>query len=135
MYKAKSLDKFLNDLEFLRRRSNPDYRISERNLAIASKFIDGVKSDELKTVLGTHFTLSFDQVPRPDDLRMKSRQYLLIKPRAQIVTAIMATTAEQTLARIPVGRDLMTTWLQGGHVRNVVRWTNMFPPVLLINKT
>ena len=69
-----SIDKFLDDLELLRRRSNPDERISERNLAIASKFMD---------MLATHFTLSLDQVPTPDDLRMKSREYLLIKPRAQ----------------------------------------------------
>ena len=34
-------------------------------------------------MLATHFTLSLDQVPTPDDLRMKSREYLLIKPRAQ----------------------------------------------------
>ena len=78
-----SIDKFLDDLELLRRRSNPDERISERNLAIASKFMDGVKSEELKTMLATHFTLSLDQVPTPDDLRMNSREYLLIKPRAQ----------------------------------------------------
>ena len=78
-----SIDKFLDDLELLRRRSNPDERISERNMAIASKFMDGVKSEELKTMLATHFTLSLDQVPTPDDLRMKSRKYLLIKPRAQ----------------------------------------------------
>ena len=78
-----SIDKFLDDLELLRRRSNPDERISERNLAIASKFMDGVKSEEFKTMLATHFTLSLDQVPTPDDLRMKSREYLLIKPKAQ----------------------------------------------------
>ena len=64
-------------------RSNPDERIWERNLAIASNFMDGVKSDELKTMLATHFTLSLDQVPTPHVLRMKSREYLLIKPRAQ----------------------------------------------------
>ena len=78
-----SIDKFLDDFELLRRSSNPDERISERNLAIASKFMDGVKSEELKTMLATHFTLSLEQVPTPDDLRMKSREYLLIKPRAQ----------------------------------------------------
>ena len=78
-----SIDKFLDDLELLRRRSNPDERISERNLAIASKFMDGVKSEELKTMLATHFTISLDQVPTPDDLRMKSREFLLIKTRAQ----------------------------------------------------
>ena len=72
---------FLDDLELLRRRSNPDKRIPERNLAIASKFMHRVKSDELKTMLATHFTFSADSVPTPDDLRMKSREYLLIKPR------------------------------------------------------
>ena len=46
-----SIDKILDDLELLRRRSNPDDRITERNLAIASKFMDGVKSEELKTML------------------------------------------------------------------------------------
>ena len=73
----------MDDLELLRRRSNPDERISERNLAVVSKFMDGVKSDELKTMPATHFTMSLEQVPTPDDLRMKSREYLLIKPRAQ----------------------------------------------------
>ena len=77
------IDKFLDDLELFRRRSNPDEKIPERNLAIASKFMDGVKSDELKTMFATHSTLSLDQVPTPDVLRMKSCEYLLIKPRAQ----------------------------------------------------
>ena len=45
--------------------------------------MDGVKSDELKTILATHFTLSADSVPTPDDLRLKSREYLLLKLRAQ----------------------------------------------------
>ena len=67
------IGKFLDDVELLRRRSNPGERISERNLAKASKFMDGVKSDELKTMLATHFTLSADSVPTPDDLRIKSR--------------------------------------------------------------
>ena len=78
-----SIDKFLDDLELLRKRSNPDEKISERNLAIASKFMDGVKSDELKTMFATLFTLSLDQVPTPDDLCMKSREYLIKKTRAQ----------------------------------------------------
>ena len=78
-----TIEKFLDDLELLRRRRNLDERISEQNLAIASKFIDGVKNDELKTMLATHFTLSFDQAAMPDDLCIKSREYLLINPRAR----------------------------------------------------
>ena len=34
-------------------------------------------------MLATHFTLSLDQVPTLDDFPLKSREYLLIKPRAQ----------------------------------------------------
>ena len=34
-------------------------------------------------MLATHSTPSLDHVPTPDDLRMKSREYLLIKPWAQ----------------------------------------------------
>ena len=60
----KSFDKFLDDLELLRRRISEE-RISERNLAIASKFMDGVKNDELKTMSATHFTLSATPCPRP----------------------------------------------------------------------
>ena len=63
-------------------RSNPDERITERNLAIASTNMDGVGSDERKTMLATHFTLSADCMPTPDDLRMKLCEYLLLKPRA-----------------------------------------------------
>ena len=70
-----SIDKFLDDLELLRRRIIPG--------AIALSFMDGVRSDELKTMLATHFTLSADSRHTPDDLRMKLREYLLIKPRAQ----------------------------------------------------
>ena len=79
-----SIDKFLDDLELLRRRSDPDERITERNLAIASKFMDGEKSDELKTMLATHFTLSADSVPTPDDMRIKILEYLLVKPPQQL---------------------------------------------------
>ena len=130
-----SIDKFLDDLELLRRRSNPDERISERNLAIASKFMDGVKSEELKTMLATHFALSLDQVPTPDDLRRKSREYLLIKPRAQNRYSNYGKYSRTNTARTPVGTNLATTWIRGGPVRIVARWTTMFQHVLLTNRT
>ena len=77
------IDKFLDDLNFLRRRSNPDERISENNLATASKFMDGVRKYELKPMLITHFTWSTDCVPVADDLCMKLNGNLLTKTRAQ----------------------------------------------------
>ena len=51
-----TIDKFLDDLEMLRRRSQPDETNSRMNLAIASEFIDGVKNDELRTLLARHYT-------------------------------------------------------------------------------
>ena len=42
-----TIDKFLDDLEMLRRRSQPDESNRRMNLAVASKFINGVKNDEL----------------------------------------------------------------------------------------
>ena len=60
-----SVDKFLDEPELLRRRSNPDERISERNLAIASKLMDGVKSDELKTMSQHTSPYRSTRCPRP----------------------------------------------------------------------
>ena len=63
-----SIDQFLGDLENLRRRSDLEESTNRRNFIIASKFIVGVKSDELRMMLATYYTLS------------KSRVYLLMKP-------------------------------------------------------
>ena len=49
-----SIDRFLDDLESLRRRSYPEESTKSRNFSIASKFIDGVKSDEMRTMLATY---------------------------------------------------------------------------------
>ena len=51
-----TIDKFLDDLEMLRRSSQPDESNRRMNLAVASKIIDGVKNDELRTMLATHYT-------------------------------------------------------------------------------
>ena len=45
--------RFLDDLESLRRRSDPEESTNRRNFSIASKFIDGVRSDDLRTMLAT----------------------------------------------------------------------------------
>ena len=47
---AETIDKFLDYLEMLRRRSQPDESDRRMNLVVASKFIDGVKNDELRTM-------------------------------------------------------------------------------------
>ena len=67
-------------LEMLRRRSQPDESNRRMNLAVASKFIDGVKNDELRTMLATHYTPISTNAPTPEELRLKSKEYLLLKP-------------------------------------------------------
>ena len=76
-----SIDRFLDDLESLRRRSDREESTIRRNFSIASKFIDGVKSDDLRTMLGTYYIISKDNAPTPEEMRQKSREYMLIKPK------------------------------------------------------
>ena len=68
-----TIDKFLDDLEMLRRRSQPNESKRRMNLAVASKFIDGVKNDELRTMLATHYTPLSTNAPTPEELRLKSK--------------------------------------------------------------
>ena len=75
-----TIDKFLDDLEMLRRRSQPDESNRRTNLAVASKFIDGVKNDELRTMLATHYTPLSTNAPTPEELRLKLKEYILLKP-------------------------------------------------------
>ena len=81
-----SIDRFLDDLESLRRRSDPEESTNRRNFSIASKFVDGVKSDDLRTMLATYYTLSKDNAPTPEQMRQKSREYMLMKPKKYSLT-------------------------------------------------
>ena len=45
------------------------------------KFIDGVKSDDLRTMFATYYTLSKDNAPTPEETRQKFREYMLMKPK------------------------------------------------------
>ena len=65
----------------MRRRSDPEEATNRRNFSIASKFFDGVKSDELRIMLATYYTLPKDYAPTPEELRQKSREYMLMKPK------------------------------------------------------
>ena len=64
----------------LRRRSQPDESNRRMNLAVASKIIDDVKNDELRTMIATHYTPLSTNAPTPGELRLKSKEYLLLKP-------------------------------------------------------
>ena len=64
-----SIDRFLDDPESLRRRIVPEGSINRINFSIASKFTDGVKSEDLRTMLTTYYTLSKDIGPTPEEMR------------------------------------------------------------------
>ena len=51
-----TIEKVLDDLENLRRRRQSEESNSRLNLAVALKFIDNVKNDELRTKLALHYT-------------------------------------------------------------------------------
>ena len=75
------IDRLLDDLESLRRRIDAEESTNRRNFSIASKFIDGVKSDDLRTMLATYYTLSNDSAPTPEEMRQMLREYMLMKPK------------------------------------------------------
>ena len=75
-----TIDKFLDDLEMLRMRSQPNESNSRMNPAVASKLIDGVKNDELRTMFATHYTPLSTNAPTTEKLRLKPKECLLLKP-------------------------------------------------------
>ena len=96
-----TIKKFLDNLEMLRRRSQPNESNRRMNLAVASKFIDGVKNDELRTMLATPYTPLSTNAPLPEELRLKSKEYLLLKPTSRSgyykkKTMAILTTDQQT---------------------------------------
>ena len=70
-----TIDKFLDDLEMLRRRSQPNESNRRMNMAVASNFVDGVKNDELRTMLATHYT--------PLSTNAPTQEYLSLKPSSR----------------------------------------------------
>ena len=76
-----SIDRFLDSLESLRRRSDLEESTTRRNFTVASTFIDGLKSNDLRTMFAAYCTLSKDNAPTPEELRQKSREYILMKPK------------------------------------------------------
>ena len=76
----RNIDKFLDDLEMLRRCSQPQESNSRINLVVAPKFIDGVMKDELTTMLALHYTAFLTDAPTREEMRLKFRKSLLLKP-------------------------------------------------------
>ena len=90
-----SIDRFIDDLESLRRKSYPEESTNRRIFSIASKFIDGVKSDDWRTVLATYYTLSKDIAPTSEEMRCFSVAFLL-KQALGIFSALRNAILEWT---------------------------------------
>ena len=58
---------------------SPEESTNRRNFSIASKFIDGVTSYDLRTMLATFYTISKDSAPTSEEMRQKSREYIKMK--------------------------------------------------------
>ena len=69
-----TIDNILDDLEMLRRCSQPDESNRRMNLAVALKFIGGEKNDELRTMLATNYTPLSTNAPTPEKLRLRTKE-------------------------------------------------------------
>ena len=131
-----TIDKFLDDLEMLRRRSQPDESNRRMILAVASKFIDGVKNDELRTMLATHYLPLSTNAPTPEELRLKSKEYLLLKPpsKSAYLRTFMAilTTDQQTKGTTGTNRGMV--WTRDALVPIAVQRTIMCQHAQLTNR-
>ena len=131
-----TIDKFLDDLEMLRRRSHPDESNRRMNLAVTSKFIDGVKNDEFRTTLATLYTTLSTNAPTPEELRLKSKEYLLSKllRDLDITRTIMAILIMGQRTKGTTGTNQGTIWTRDALVQIVVRRTIMCQHAQLINR-
>ena len=117
-----TIDRFLDDLESLRRRCDPEESTNRGNFSIASKFTDGVKSDDLRTMLATFYTLSKDNAPTP--MRQKSREYMLMKPKKYSSSESRNRQGEAN-NKGQHGVSPEMTWINEGRVRIVARRITM----------
>ena len=128
-----SIDRFLDDLKSLRRRSDPEESTNRRNFSIASKFIDGVKSDDLRRMLATYYTLSKDSAPTPEEMRQKSREYMLMKPKKYSYSDNRNMQGGVN-HRGRHGISLEMIWTNVGHAQIVDQRTIMWRTARRINK-
>ena len=123
-----TMDQFLDDLEMLRRRNQPDESNRRMNLAIASKFIDGLKNDDFRTMLATHYTPLSTYAPTPEELRLKSKEYLSLKRPSRsgyYKKTIMAILTTDQPTKETTGTNHGTIWRRDTLLQIAVRRTIM----------
>ena len=125
--KNETIDKTLENLEMLRRRSQPDESNRSMKHAVASNFIDGVKNDELRTMLATHYPPLSTNAPTPEELRLKSKEYILLKPpsRSGYYKTIMAILTMDQQTKVTTSTNQGTIWTRDALVQIAVLRTIM----------
>ena len=76
-----SINRFWDDLESLKRKNRTGRIEKQKKLQHRFKVRDGMKNDDLRTMLAIKYTLSKDNAPTPEEMRQKSREYMLMKPK------------------------------------------------------
>ena len=80
----RSLETFLTRLSRTNERSEKSRRVFKKPRCYKDEsdgcIDDGVEEDELRTMLATHYTPLSTNASTPEELRLKSKEYLLLKP-------------------------------------------------------
>ena len=114
----------------MRRRSDPEESTNRRYFSNLSKFIDGVRSDDLRTMLATYYKISKDKAPTPEKMRQKSREYMLMKPKSTH-TQKAGTCKEGASHKGRHGTNLETSWTNVGYAQivdeRIIMWRILRP--------
>ena len=76
-------------------------------------------------MLATYYTLSKDNAPTPEEMRQKSREYMLMKPKRYSFSEIKKTCRGEANDKGQHGTSLEMTWTNGGRMRIVARRITM----------
>ena len=69
----------------MRRKSDSEGSTNRRNFSTATKLIEGVKTDDSRSMLTKYYTLLKDNTPTPEEkIQQKSREYMLMKSKKNI---------------------------------------------------
>ena len=88
-----------------------------------------MKNDELRTMLATHYTPLSTNAPTPEELRLKSKEYL------DIIKTIMAILTMDQETKETIGTNQRTIWTRDALVQIAVRRTIMCQHAQLKNRT
>ena len=81
----------------------------------ASKVIEKVKSDDLRTNLATYYTLSKDNALTPEEMRQKAREYMPRKPKTIFISVYRTQGGANNRDQAGINQEFI--WTKSDHVR------------------